>query len=270
MPIEKRVIAHARKSSPPAQANPLAHPEAIRSVFESLRNLLPDVIPQSEKLLIKLLNAVRNVERHPSSDTQRGRPSRWKRTDLIQVANRLRYILDRETQGRVSLNSFISLYIRILGFPSDIVEALVAGNINLFEATQLSRLTGERLNLTPVNARALRGEIIRSHMMAQGSEASLRARVISQLGEKTAQTINKENRNLGIEIVDELIEIDPYDTRHLFWEELRRIALALRHVTPEDVDDKILDDFLSASDQLSNVLARVEKRRQQRDNQQHL
>jgi hypothetical protein len=30
-----------------------------------------------------------------------------------------------------------------------------------------------------------------------------------------------------------------------------------------------LDDFLSASDQLSTVLARVEKRRQQRDNKQH-
>ena len=249
--------------------DPLAHPEAIRSVFGSLRSLLPDVIPQSEKHLIKMLNAVRNVERHPASDTQRGRPSRWKRTDLIQVANNLRYILDRETQGRVSLNSFTSLYIRILNLPSDIIEALVAGNINLFEATQLSRLTAERLNFTPSKARELRGEFIRAHMMTQGSEASLRARVIDQLSEKTAQPINKESGNLGIDVVDELIEIDPYDTRHLFWEELRRIALALRYVTPEDVDDKILDDFLSASDQLSNVLARVEKRRQQRDSQQH-
>lgn len=73
--------------------DPLAHPEAIRSVFGSLRNLLPDIIPQSEKHLIKLLNAVRNVERHPASDTQRGRPSRWKRTDLIRVANHLRSLL---------------------------------------------------------------------------------------------------------------------------------------------------------------------------------
>jgi hypothetical protein len=81
--------------------------------------------------------------------------------------------------------------------------------------------------------------------------------------------VKQESGNLGIDVVDELIEIDPYDKRHLFWEELRRIALALRQVTPEDVDDKILDDFLSASDQLSNVLARVEKRRQQRDSQQY-
>jgi hypothetical protein len=249
--------------------DPLAHPQAIRSMFEGLHNLLPDLIPQSERHLIKMLDAVRNVERRPASDTKRGRPSRWKRTDLIRVANHLRFLLDRETQGRVSLNNFISLYIRILNFPSDIVEALVASSINLFEATQLSRLTAERLNLTSSKARELRGEIIRSHMMAQGSEASLRARVIDQLSEKTMQPVKKDSGNLGIDVVDELVEIDPYDTRHLFWEELRRIALALRYVTPEDVDDKILDDFLSASDQLSNVLARVEKRRQQRDTQQH-
>lgn len=249
--------------------DPLADPESIRAVFEGLRSLLPDVIPQSEKYLIKLLNAVRNIERRPASDTHRGRPSRWKRDDLIRVANHLRFILDRETHGRVSLNSFISLYVRILDFPTDIVDALVVGSINLFEAAQLSRLTPERLNLSPSKARELRGDIVRSHLLAQGSEASLRARVIEQLGERIEKLKSKESGDLGMNVVDELIELDPYDTRHLFWEELRRIALALRQVTPDDIDDKILDDFLSASDQLSNVLARVEKRRQH-ENRPHL
>lgn len=249
--------------------DPLARPEAIRSVFERLRDMLPGIIPKSEKHLIKMLNAVRHIERHPASDTKRGRPSSWKRNDLIQVANHLRFLLERETQGRVSLNSFISLYVRILTFPSDIVEALVGDDINLFEATQLSRLTAERLDVTPAKARELRSEIIRAHMMAQGSEAGLRARVTDKLSEKSAKPINNESGNLGLDFVDDLVEIDPYDTRHLFWEELRRIALALRTVTPDDVDDKILDDFLSASDQLSIVLARVEKRRQQRDARQH-
>ncbi|MCA1567589.1 MAG: hypothetical protein LC803_18460 [Acidobacteria bacterium] len=249
--------------------DPLAHPEAIRSVFESLRGLLPDLIPQSEKHLIKMLNAVRNVERRPVSDTRRGRPSRWKRTDLVQVANHLRFLLDRETQGRVSINSFISLYVRILTFPADIVEALIANNINLFEAVQLSRLTYSRLNLSPAKARELRDEIVRSHIVTQGSEASLRARIMDRLGENIAHPINEESRTPRLDVVDELIEIDPYDTRHLFWEELRRISFALRYVTPEDVDDKILDEFLSAGDQLSGVLARIEKRRQQRE-RQHL
>src|ERR1051326_739783 len=247
------------------KSDPLARPESIRSLFESLRGRLPGIIPLNERLLIRMLNAVRNVERHSASDTKRGRPSRWKRTDLIQVANHLRFLLERETQGRISLNSFISLYVRILDFPSDVVDALEAGNINLFEATQLSRLTAARLNLSPLKAIELREGIVRSHLLVQGSEAGLRARVIEQLGEKTGNLKIKAGEDLGINVVDELIEADPYDTRHLFWEELRRIGSALRRVTSEDLDDKLLDDFLSASDHLSNVLARVEKRRQQRE-----
>jgi hypothetical protein len=173
--------------------------------------------------------------------------------------------LERETQGRISLNSFISLYIRILDFPSDVVDALVVGNINLFEASQLSRLTSGRLNLSPLEARELRKDIVRTHLLAQGSEAGLRARVLEHLGEKIANSKSSESSSLGIDLVDNLIEDDPYDTRHLFWEELRRIGLALRHVTSEDIDDKILDDFLSASDNLSNVLVRIDKRRRQRE-----
>jgi hypothetical protein len=38
---------------------------------------------------------------------------------LLQVASQLRAILDRETQGRLSLSSFLDYYLRILGFPSD-------------------------------------------------------------------------------------------------------------------------------------------------------
>jgi hypothetical protein len=167
------------------------------------------------------------------------------------------------------LDSFISLYVRILNFPADVVNALATCDINLFEATQLSRLTPEGLNLSSVKARELRSEIIRTHLLTQGSEASMRSRVIEHLGGRTVQLTSKESRDLGINVVDELIELNPYDTRHLFWEELRRIALALRQVTPDDLDDKILDDFLSASDQLSSVLARVEKRRQQ-ENRSHL
>jgi hypothetical protein len=172
--------------------------------------------------------------------------------------------LDRETQGRVSLNSFISLYVRVLSFPDDVKTALVAEDINLFEAAQLARLTPERLDIPPAKALNQRSELLRSHLLAQGSETRLRSSVDELLGKKAAPMPAAQGEDLGIGVVDDLIELDPYDTRHLFWEELRRIAFALRHVTPEDIDDKILDDFLVASDQLSGVLARVEKQRQQR------
>src|SRR5918912_1128700 len=169
--------------------DPLAHPEAIRSVLGRLLELLPDIIPNNEKQIIKLLNAVRNVERRPTSDTKRGRPSRWKRTDLIRVANHLRHLLDRETQGRVSLNSFISLYVRVLDFPIDVVNALVAGDINLFEAAQLARLTSERMNISLAKARDRRSELLKSHLLAQGSEARLRSSVNELLGKKATPTV---------------------------------------------------------------------------------
>src|SRR5918997_2997693 len=87
--------------------DPLARPEAVRAVCEELRSRLPGVIPNSEKQLVRFLYAVRHVERRPATDTKRGRPSRWPREKLMEAASQLRGILQRETSGRVSVNSFI-------------------------------------------------------------------------------------------------------------------------------------------------------------------
>ena len=65
--------------------------------------------------------------------------------------------------------------------------------------------------------------------------------------------------------VDELLEVDPSDTRHMFWEEMKRIFFVMRGVQPEDLDGETMDEFMSAMDQLSNVLYRIEKRRQKRE-----
>src|SRR5919107_2106899 len=171
--------AHRRRQRRP---DPLAYPESIRALLRQLREHLPEIIPTGERQLIKLLNAVRNIERHPATDTQRGRPSRWKREKLLQVASQLRALLDRETQGRISLNSFIGLYLRVLIFPPDIQAALVADDINLFEAAQLARLTSERLGVSLPEARRRRAELLRAHLTAHGSQARLMARVSEQLG----------------------------------------------------------------------------------------
>jgi hypothetical protein len=213
-----------------------------------------------------MLNAVRNVERRPAADTKRGRPSRWDRKDLLRVAGQLRHILDRQTRGRVSLNSFVGVYLRVLNFPKDVSRPLVAGEVTLFEAAQLARLSEKRLGVSPAEARELRGQFLKAHVLTQGSQAGLRARVDEQLGVDRVQTQPAPAaRTAGAEMIGELLELDPYDTRHLFWEELRRIAFALREVTPDDVDDKMLDEFLLASDRLSSVLARMQKRRQRRE-----
>ena len=243
----------------------LASPEIVRSICDRLRARLPELIPTSEKQLMRFLYAVRHVERRPATDTLRGRPSRWPRERLTEAASVLRGLLERETQGRVSVNSFIGQYIPLLQFPSDVTGALASGDINLQEAAQLARLTAERLGSSPAAARARRAELLRQHLAVQGSQTRLRTRVKELLGEMREPEISSESMAEVVARVDELLEVDPSDTRHMFWEEMKRIFFAMREIQPEDLDDETMDEFMSAMDQLSNILYRIEKKRQKRE-----
>jgi len=246
------------------RVDPLASPEAVRSVCDQLRSRLPDLIHTSEKKLVRFLYSVRHVERRPATDTLRGRPSNWPREKLTEVASHLRAVLERETSGRVSVSSFIGQYLPLLQFPTDVTDALSSGDINIQEAAELARLTAERLGCSPPAARARRLELLRQHVAVQGSQTRLRGRVRELLGEVTAGTITAESMAAVVARADELLEIDPSDTRHMFWEEMKRIFFAMREVEPEDLDEETMDDFLQAMDHVSNVLHRIEKRRQAR------
>jgi hypothetical protein len=226
---------------------------------------MPTIIPNSEKQLVRFLYAVRHVERRPATNTKRGRPSRWKREDLVSAAGHLRAILQRETQGRVSLNSFTGQYLLILAFPADVREALSDGQVNLQEAAQLARLTPERLGCRPADALRMRREILLAHMAVQGSQTRLCARVRELLGEAAYEQPSSEGMAEVVAKADELLEVDPSDVRHLFFEEMKRIFFAMREIQPEDLDEEVMDDFLQTVDQLSNVLRRIEKRRQKRE-----
>jgi hypothetical protein len=98
----------------------------------------------------------------------------------------------------------------------------------------------------------------------QGSQTRLQARVKEILGESHTQAVTSGNMASVVMQVDELLEIDPQDTRHLFWEEMKRIFYAMREVEQEDLDDEIMGQFLAAMDGVSNVLYRIEKRRRER------
>jgi hypothetical protein len=247
--------------------DPLASPEAVKAICQLLRERMIDVIPSSEKHLVHFLYAVRHIERRPATDTKRGRPSRWPRERLVEAASTLRGILQRETSGRIDLNSFIGQYLPILEFPSDIVEALCAGQINLQEAAQLARLTPERMNCSAQAARAQRIELLKQNLAVQGSHTRLRATVKELLGEVSAPEISSESMAVVLNKTDELLEIDPSDSQHMFWEEMKRLFYAMREIRPEDLDEDVMEEFLLAMDQVSNVLYKIEKRRQQRTKQ---
>ena len=249
----------------PRTLDPLASPDAVRALCDQLRERQPDLIPKSEKELLRFLYAVRHVERRPTTDTRRGRPSRWGREDLLTAAGELRAVLQRETSGRVSLSSFIGQYLQVLHFPSDVTDALASSDINLQEAASLARLTGERLKCSTQAARVRRRELLQSHLAVQGSQTRLRGRVKELLGETQEPEISSESMASVIEKVDEMLEIDPADTRHMFWEEMKRLFFAMREIQPEDLDDVTMEEFLGVIDQVSNVLYRIEKKRQKRE-----
>ena len=245
--------------------DPMASPQAVRAIFDHLRERLPTIIPKKEKELLRLLHAVRHVERYPATDTRRGRPGRWPREKLMEAASHLRGILQRETSGRVSLNSFIGQYLQVLHFPSDVLEALAVGEVNLQEAVQLSRLTASRLECSPSTAFARRRELLKSHLAMLGSQTRLRARVKEILGENSSPEITSEGMAAAMAVADELLEIDPQDSRHLFWEEIKRIYFAMNEIRPNDLDAETMDEFASAMDHISSVLYRIEKRRRERE-----
>lgn len=101
-------------------------------------------------------------------------------------------------------------------------------------------------------------------MAVQGSQTRLRARVKEMLGEVGAFDLSSEGMTAVVAKADELLEVDPADARHMFWEEMKRLFYAMKEMEPEDLDEETMDDFLAAMDGVSNVIFRVERRRQER------
>lgn len=241
------------------RTDPLASAEAVEAVLEELRTSLPDLIPRSRKNLTSLLNSVRGLYMRQPTETKRGRPARYTREQLLGVDSKLRELLGRETS--ISVRSFVGQYLPILDFPHDVREALERGDLNLFEAHQLARLTAKRLGNNDGEARALRKRLLEAHLLAQGSGTLLRARVKELLGEMR-EPDPTETEVMAVGKADELLETDPLDASHLFFEELRMISRALREIGPEEVTDEDLSEIMPAVDQITLTLQKIARRKE--------
>lgn len=241
------------------RADPLASATAVEAVLDSLRTSLPDLIPRSRKNLSSLLNSVRGLYMRRPSETKRGRPARYTREELLLVDSRLRDLLGRKT--RLSVRSFVGQYLPILESPRDVWEALERGDINLFEAHQLARLTARKLGRADGEARSLRKRLLEAHLLAQGSGTQLRQRVKEALGE-LREPDPTETEVMAVGKADELLEADPLDASHLFFEGLRMISRALREIGPEEVTDDDLTEIMPAVDQITLTLQKIARRRE--------
>lgn len=61
-------------------------------------------------------------------------------------------------------------------------------------------------------------------------------------------------------MADELIKENPYDARHLFYEEIQRLIEAMRETGPEDLKGKNLIEFLRQINRLLGMLSRAKQR----------
>jgi hypothetical protein len=242
------------------KADSLASLRAVRSIIDKLRQALPDLIPQKDKEVVRLLRAARHAQRYPATDTKRGRPGRWNRENLLRVAAQLSDILDRETSSHTSFASFVDHYLRLIEFPADVVEVLENGDINLFEAEQFARITSRRLAITAGQAKQTRTEILSSHLQTKASGSRLRQRVNELL-----RALAAESAEAGAELSSELEDLedfDPYDSTHLFWEQLKQLGFAFREIRREDVADEEIDELLKASEPILAILNRIQRRKE--------
>lgn len=242
------------------KVDPLASVGAVQSVIEQLRSALPETIPKKDKDLVRMLRAIGHVNRYPATDTKRGRPSRWPREELLLVSSRLSSILERETSSHIGLSSFIDHYLRLLDFPSDVLATLSSGDINLFEASQLARLTPERLNASPAQAKRTRAELLLTHLQAKLSGERLRQRVAEILRVSSAEAGDFPESSPEADLED----FDPYDPTHLFWDQIKQLGFALRDIRREDVLNEEIDELLQASELVLTILARIQKRKERK------
>lgn len=243
------------------KTDPLASPQAVRSITEKLRSALPDLIPQKDKELVRLLRAARHAQRYPATDTKRGRPGKWKREELLKVVARLEDILDRETSSPISFASFVDHYLRLPDFPDDVIEVLENGDINLFEAEQLARVIAGRLGVSVSQAKRTRSDLLSSHLQTKASGERLRQRINELLRASSAEAGEPDGR-LDTELED-LEDFDPYDSTHLFWEQLKQLGFAFREIRREDVTEEEIEELLKASEPILAILSRIQRRKEQ-------
>lgn len=242
------------------QPDPLASPPAIRSLFSQLRLALPEIIPHQDKDLIRMLRAARHLQRYSATDTRRGRPSHWQRADLLTVSTTLSDILERETSSHISLASFVDHYLRLLDFPADVLQALSAGEINLFEAAQLSRITPRRLASTSSQSTRRRAELLSTHLQTKESGPRLRQRINELLRASINEVLGGEATETEVNLED----FDPYDATHLFWDQIKQLGFALREISPQDVTEEEIDELLKASEPILTILAKIQRRKERK------
>lgn len=92
----------------------------------------------------------------------------------------------------------------------------------------------------------------------KASGSQLRQRVNELLRAPSNEAAGAE----GTVFTQDLEDFDPYDSTHLFWDQIKQLGFALREIRREDVNDEEIDELLRASEPVLTILARIQRRKE--------
>jgi hypothetical protein len=229
--------------------DPYQTSERLGELFERMKlEIYSQGITEAE--FKKLLYAIQYYERFPHKESKSGRRKKFDDTFLYNSGLKLKAILQTASNGRISLMRFVSTYLPVFDYPSDLRSALDVYKINLEEARILARINRESLGQTVKRKPSeIRKELIESHIKRGGTQLELKKRVAERLN----IVPKKQAENVGANIavidreVDELLEFNEFDTEHLLWEEIKSLVYLMRDVDASAIDEdsttQILDDL---------------------------
>jgi len=152
--------------------------------------------------------------------------------------------------------------LRMLYFPADILQSLSKGEVNLFEAEQLARVTADRLDSSQAEAKRKRTELLSAHLRSRSSGERLRWRINELLSFPKLEGVPSSPSNGATEPDANLEDFDSYDSTHLLWEQIKQLGFAFRDIRREDVTDEDIEQLIEACDPVMIILMRIQHRKQ--------
>jgi hypothetical protein len=172
---------------------------------------------------------------------------------LLEAWAALEVALRRGTSRPIARRTFVEQYLRLLACPADVLEALEKGQLNLFEALQLSRVRGDSMGVAEAEAVRLRRRLLRAHLAEQGSTRRMYERIDEVLGVSRRSGAGDRLLVAGDEETDEL-------AGGLFGEQLRAIAAELDGLEPELLTEAESASLLEHLDELYLKVSRIARR----------
>lgn len=246
------------------------HFQTREKFFELFEELKTAVYPNGTTYeeFKKLLFAVQYAERHPSKNSKSGRRKKFDDTFLFNSSLKIKAVLQNETGGRISLLRFVSTYLPIMNYPSDLQTALDKFKINLEEARILARVNRQNLGKAVKRKPSeIRKELIESHLKRQGTQAELQNRVLEKLNitpKRQAQQVAANVTQIDYE-TDKLLEFNEFDTEHLLWEEIKGLVFLMREIDPSLLNDETTSEILNDLDAVKLKLLKFRRTESQID-----